>query len=79
MHPPCIHQALLEDMKMLENEFGLAEMAKPERDDDPNSLNGGPTIHDPNRPSSRTFTALPSTPRPRSPPARPTTLIPPPD
>merc|ERR1711935_1197344 len=33
----AFNEALLEDMKMLENEFGLAEMAKPERDDDPNN------------------------------------------
>ena len=44
-HPPRTPQALLEDMKMLEDEFGLAEMATPERDDDPNSLNGD--FHDP--------------------------------
>ena len=48
MHPPRTPQALLEDMKMLEDEFGLAEMATPERDDDPNSLNGD--FHDPRDP-----------------------------
>ena len=48
MHPPYTPQALLEDMKMLEDEFGLAEMATPERDDDPNSLNGD--FHDPRDP-----------------------------
>ena len=52
MHPPYTPQALLEDMKMLEDEFGLAEMATPERDDDPNSLNGD--FHDPRDPMTPT-------------------------
>jgi len=49
----AFNEALLEDMKMLENEFGLAEMAKPERDDDPNSLNvldAVRGVRDPNNP-----------------------------
>ena len=60
-HP---HQALLEDMKMLEDEFGLAEMATPERDDDPNSLNGDP--HDPHGPHCRPSLCTSATLAPRA-------------
>ena len=72
-HP---HQALLEDMKMLEDEFGLAEMATPERDDDPNSLNGGPMT--PVTPTAVTLTRSPRSapPPPVGPPAESRCVIP---